>query len=160
ERPSEFRRLVNCRIDQRSIAQIVRKLRSQGSENLGVGSEAAILENGLDDSGQGVAVAAVIHLGDSSTDAKKNAPPISIADRVAKTAIDTDAKCSDQTKANDCRGQPREQADHAGAVRHTSRANSQYGHLDQSSRRALPRQSEHRNDRREGSRSLISVAGR
>src|SRR5262249_46162822 len=82
----------------------------------------------------------------------------SIADRVAKTAIDTNAKCFNQAKANDCRGQPWEQADHAGAVRHTSRADSQYRHLDQSSCRVLASQSEHHNDQRERSRSLISVA--
>src|ERR1700730_10893684 len=106
ERPFEAHRLFDRRVDERRIAQIGGKLGAQGREGFGVAGQTAIGEYRFDRYGQRVAVAAVVHLADGRTDAKKDATPISIADGVAKAPVDTDAKCRYKRQANDRCCQP------------------------------------------------------
>jgi len=51
----------------------------------------------------------VIHLGDGGADTEEDASPSFIADSVAKTAINTDAKCRKKANADDYKHQQWEQ---------------------------------------------------
>src|SRR5262249_24128799 len=97
ERTSKARRLFDCGVDEAWIAQIRGKLFAQRGKYLRVVGYSAVREHRLHDSGQRVAVATVVHLGYCSADAKEDPSPTFVANRITKIALDTDAKCREQT---------------------------------------------------------------
>src|SRR5262249_48681249 len=90
------------------------ELDSQIVEYLLIAREPGAGENGFDDFGDCVAVAAVLHLRDRGTDRKQHAAPDTRPDRIGESAIETHPEVRDKGPAHETNGKVREPGPAAG----------------------------------------------
>jgi hypothetical protein len=84
--------LLDRSIDELWIAQIVRKLCSQIRKDLRISGQSTVAQNGLDDIGDGITVAAMLHLRDGCPDPEHKPAPGLRSDLIRKSTVKTDAK--------------------------------------------------------------------
>src|SRR5262249_26071916 len=107
EWPLELSRLVDGRVDESRIAQVLGKLGTQWRKDRGVVGQPAISEDGFDDVGESVPVATMLHLRNCGTNGKERPTPGFRADLIVKPTVETDTKRCDERYANESNSEPR-----------------------------------------------------